>query len=132
MGESVTIIGHPEMKALTASYGEVNSISAELLLNVPEEKCQGSNPIYRKRQVDIYSPILGMKIPVMLCREVINNIISVTAPVYPGNSGSPLLNFWGQVVGLVFATDAGGPSLPATFEGQVIRVEELKKELENF
>ena len=80
MGEAVRALGHPRGGRLTETEGLV--LGAEMVLqDYPSEQC-----------------------PAEPCR--LNFITQATSvPVWPGNSGSPLVNALGEVVGVVWATN---------------------------
>ena len=56
--------------------------------------------------------------------EGILNVQYTNAPAYPGNSGSPVVNFFGNVVGILFA--GYGPHM-----GMIIPVKDVKLFLDN-
>jgi uncharacterized membrane protein required for colicin V production len=75
-GESVAIIGYPEDGPLTATPGRVRDVQSA-------------------RGLDIYSD-----------DAVVREIIAMRADVRPGNSGGPVVDRTGDVVGVVFASSA--------------------------
>jgi len=94
IGEDIILIGHPSGRPLTLSKGEFifsRVISLPKLEIRSEEECQ-------KKSGDWFS-FLGF-FNVCLVSSMANGI---TNPSYPGNSGSPVINKWGNVVGVLFA-----------------------------
>jgi len=75
VGDKVAIIGHPLLTPLQVSVGNVNGFEALMAL-----------------------PFLEMlDLPPMV------PVFWTSAPSYPGNSGSPVVDFFGNVVGILFA-----------------------------
>lgn len=75
VGDKVAIVGHPLLTPLQVSVGNVNGFEA--LMSLPFLEMLGLPPM----------------VPVFW----------TSAPSYPGNSGSPVVNFYGEVVGILFA-----------------------------
>lgn len=119
--QKVTEIGHPHLAPLTISEGKVightdveirhhiMSIgvrSTDQLLNASKEACKG--PKYSIKKQDL--PVWGM-LPiknVTMCFVTETDAIKIDNETHPGNSGSPLLDRQGRVVGVIFAVDGAG------------------------
>lgn len=100
IGQIVAELGHPELSPLITSRGEiVGKSEVEVLTGVigmdtKREDCQ--RPKNRIRQVDLgFFSVEACFIHV----EAYNSSI----PTYPGNSGSPIVDELGRVVGVIFA-----------------------------
>lgn len=104
LGEEVAAIGHPQLMPLTISRGRLiqdQTIDVVFKINTSKEECQGDNFKFIDMQGTPLEVIFGVKnICVRSVKSTFTNIIS-----YPGNSGSPVVNFWGNLVGVVFAGD---------------------------
>jgi hypothetical protein len=116
MGEEVTVVGHPHLRPLQLSKGEItgtqdvqildhvistdNPFLAAMLNLDPNAKCdQPKNEI---KTIDL-DGFMGGK--VVLCLVVTRDAYMTSVVIYPGNSGSPLINWYGNVIGVAFAAD---------------------------
>lgn len=100
IGEKIVTAGHPSGLPLTIDYGQVLGViwSSTSRPAVPKEvkagKCRWKNDHFEE-ETD------AKGLPIKLCYEV-NRTVMTTAHVVGGSSGSPMLNRYGQVVGIVF------------------------------
>lgn len=107
IGQIVGIVGHPRLHALTFMRGEVIDnpmIQLVMAVNIKEEECRGRFVrIYSYEQIEngIIVPEI-FDIPRNVCIESFSTN-QVTYIAYPGNSGSPTVDFFGNVVGVHFA-----------------------------
>jgi hypothetical protein len=97
-GEDTIIVGHPSLRQLTLSHGEYigkEKIQLLKLVDFPKE-CKGK----------LLEGLDGMMILLMTGKYGCLMSIPTSAisnPSYPGNSGSPVVNKYGNVVGVLFA-----------------------------
>lgn len=123
IGQIVASVGHPSLMPITLSRGEVISaedipiaIGAISVVNpetqkeeiIPKER--GGIPydqclLPKHRQVYQDYPLLFFTVKVRFCVAVTLGAYRTNMQIQPGSSGSPVVNFWGQVVGVVFAGD---------------------------
>lgn len=102
-GEDIMIVGHPRLMNLTISKGEVIEEAYPQIFNgmigpdLTEEQCasQGKNEV-----LEVNSMFGPVKICITTIRALQTNAVSLG-----GNSGSPVVNFYGNVVGVLFASD---------------------------
>jgi hypothetical protein len=62
-----------------------------------------------KNEIDVKEiNMMFMVIKIKQCINVTYRAYITNMLIQPGSSGSPAVNFWGNVVGVVFATDSAG------------------------
>jgi len=106
IGEIVGLVGHPGLRPLSLSRGEiVGSKRIKLLvgMNLPSDRCFGKQFLVKEIIDNALLLILlearGIK---TLCVAELNTSM-FNGISYGGNSGSPVVNFYGNVVGVLFA-----------------------------
>ncbi len=102
-GNHYHVFGHPLLYPLAHSAGEyLQSLLIEILhhemLDPNDGSCKGP-----RQRVESYMTWLG---PVSVCIQS-EPSEQLSIQIYPGNSGSPLLNDSGEVVGIMFASQRG-------------------------
>lgn len=104
LGEDVTtyeelyVVGHPLLNPLTLTSGRIVS-RAPIELSEPNltaENCTG-----KSRQMKSVESYFGT---ITICIRTVDAWDS-SITIYPGNSGSPLLNSRGELMGVMFAAD---------------------------
>jgi S1-C subfamily serine protease len=113
LGETVGILGHPKLQPLTLTLGEIVGYEQVAVLVRPGP-CKLERGMYKTEQT-ISGP---------LCTQLVRDAGLTNIPVRGGSSGSPVVNFFGNVVGVLFAGDELG-------WGVVISRKELVKFLRN-
>lgn len=101
--EELAVVGHPRLMPITLNKGRITSILEETVvfshLIVSEEDAEACS--LPKNQVKDIQTFFG---PIKVCVIVIPSYTS-NITILPGNSGSPLVTFFGKVVGVAFAGD---------------------------
>jgi S1-C subfamily serine protease len=101
IGDEVYAYGHPLLQPLTGTRGEyIERIRIEVLNYVIMDQADADACNKPKNKIDQIDDFFLGKMPVCLS-EVDSE--STTMIIYPGNSGSPMVNDRGQVIGIVFA-----------------------------
>lgn len=99
--QRVYVTGHPLLEPLSVTEGEISSlikIQISVKTNPKPEECSG--PTYTIVPADNPFAILaGID---TICVRTLRSF-SMTNQILPGNSGSPVINFFGNVVAVVFA-----------------------------
>lgn len=79
-GTPIFVVGHGLGRPLMVTYGEIKQMDLMDVFTDEVDVCNGEPPCYKKYFVQLN-----------------------TATILPGNSGSPVVDFEGRVVGLIFA-----------------------------
>jgi hypothetical protein len=122
IGQIVAAIGHPSLMPITLSRGEIITKEDVMVLAGPisatwpdgrvqlappevggilEKDCQQK----KNRQIDEEVDLGFFVLKVKYCINVTEDAYRTNMLIQPGSSGSPIVNFWGNVVGVVFAGD---------------------------
>lgn len=117
--EELYVFGHPLLKRLMPSEGWL--IGREIIMIYSPLNEKGECPRPDDARVDVES-LFG---PITLCTEKFDSY-HVSVQIYPGNSGSPLVNSRGQVVGVIFAAD------PRMADGFAVPLNDLVEFLSNY
>lgn len=121
VGQINYIVGHPKLRDLTIFEGEyIGRHKVEMMVSAEtRESCQG-----RVEEVPvIISVLFGIE---FACIKTFD-ALSLTTPSYPGNSGSPILDKFGRVIGVLFAG-----SRTEEFNNSGVPAEYLKRVLEKY
>jgi S1-C subfamily serine protease len=97
IGEEVGLVGHPKLMPLTLSRGQLIGYSRIVVL-VSYGECPANSPAMFKTHKALLGSVCLMDVEAGL-----TNIVAL-----PGNSGSPVVNVFGNVIGVLFASDSQG------------------------
>lgn len=112
-GDHVHVVGHPSLDPTTISHGYVvSNMTTPIPISSTPEACKGPGTQLLKESFGPFE--------LFTCIKHFNSYL-MTTQIYPGNSGSPVVNFWGNVVGVVFASDS------RTWKGRMIGLEEVQE-----
>ena len=103
-GESAYVIGYPLLEPLTVAVGELSgrvTVSVLVGYNIPQADCSGPTYEYRLNPL---AALFGIQ---SACIRHLESDAS-TLSIQPGNSGSPVVNIYGHVIGVVFAANESG------------------------
>lgn len=96
-GDFIHIVGHPGLRQLTVSSGEYIGPDFVTLLDNVKTRAQCKGTV--EEAPPIMQILLGIE---FLCIRKYSSF-ATTAVAYPGNSGSPVVNKYGNVIGVLFA-----------------------------
>jgi len=115
--QNVYVIGHPLLEPTSITEGELSSsikITMEIQYNPTVETCSGDG-----FRIQEYFDIEHITQGIMSVCLRTTSALSTTATVMPGSSGSPMVNMFGNVVGVVYAGNNA--------RSYVVPLEELKQ-----
>lgn len=127
IGEIIGLIGHPGLRPLTLARGEIiGKTKIELMwaVNIPDSLCIGRNISVDKLKPADAALARFYRIESICIASLQSNMANVIA--YGGNSGSPVVNFYGNVVGVLFA----GSEQPT--DSYLVPLEDIKRFLKDF
>lgn len=113
LGETAYVVGHPRLRPLSVSSGQaVGRSDVKILayilpgnpfidLLAPELTKDAKCDLPKNELITEDTPI-G---PVKLCINATRSAYMTTIVIHPGNSGSPMVDMWGNVEGVAFASD---------------------------
>ena len=122
VGEKVTIAGHPQLRPLSLEEGEIINKDATVRIakSIITSEDQAKECVGEVTEVPTF---FG---PISICISV-DQAYQAKLIAYPGNSGSPVVNKWGNVVGLLFAGNDN-----AITDSYLVKLEYLKEILDLF
>lgn len=141
LGEITALVGHPALRPLSIARGEIignRRISLIFGFNMPESHCIGKyfdrEDIEQRLRLKEKVSKLELSLLIYMYNVGANNTCLATGLPskmlngisYGGNSGSPVVNFWGNVVGVLYA---GGRQVTDSY---VVPLRYLKNMLEMF
>lgn len=121
-GQNIYVIGHPLLEPLSIVKGQISgTITAKILLgyNLP---CDGKNETKILADPDSLAAAFGITSACVRSYEA----QATTCNILPGNSGSPVVNEDGKVVGVAFAGREDGPG-----RGYIVPLSYVQKFLED-
>lgn len=87
-----------------------------MMLPVGEGKCD----MPKNQLVDVPLPPEMGGITLHICFVITKGAYMTSVEIFPGNSGSPVVDYWGRVIGVAFAADGRDN------KGDLVSLEDLK------
>lgn len=118
IGDRVAAIGHPHLGPTTLSDGEVvaftdteiphhimqsGDVKKDKFFGASPQSCNLPKNFIKKQEFFLFGIISLGEMNVCMIKET--EAIQTNVTIFGGNSGSPLVDMWGNVVGVVFAAD---------------------------
>lgn len=136
-GDFVGLIGHPGLRPLSLSRGEIigkDKITLLFGMNMPESHCIGKYFSFEKlanqastteeEKAALFYMFLNASYSMCIAENI--EAVMMNGISYGGNSGSPVVNFYGHLVGVLFA----GGQQPT--DSYVVPLKEIKTLLKDF
>lgn len=143
LGDDVAVVGHPRLMPKHLSRGEITGaedvtvgLGPISVFDPKTGKEEQVDPKYggilpeqcamaKNSQIITDMDMMFFVLKVKFCAVTVKNAYVTGIVIYPGNSGSPVVNFWGNVVGVVFASDS-------TNWGRLVPIQDVKSFLRNY
>ena len=142
-GDNMYVIGHPRLMPLHVSEGEITGsedvsilmgpisiinpeTDEEELINpsqggIAPAQCMAKKNSQQVVDVDLMFFVLKVK----FCVMTVKNAYATAITIHPGNSGSPMVNYLGNVEGVAFASNS-------TNWGRIVPLQDIKAFLKNY
>jgi S1-C subfamily serine protease len=128
--DDVWVVGYPLSHSMNFSKGKkIGELDIDIAVwsNTTPEKEAKCNASPKRRSIKIPLMMLGFQIGELnICVETNKNVTEMNAFIFPGNSGSPVVDTNGYVVGVAFVKND-----KSNF-GFAVSLDELKTLLKNF
>lgn len=117
IGDNIGIVGHPSLMDLTLTRGDFIEYT-DVGMPVPQQFCD--------RAKEEGGPFFEIDNPFFPCVGIVKHAAQTTVVILPGNSGSPAVNMFGNLVGVAFAgrSDVGW--------GVIVPVEDVRNFLKPY
>lgn len=143
-GDTITVVGHPRLMPTHVSHGEMLGTEDVTVLLGPislinprtgeEEQIDPSKggilpsecAAAKNKILPIEIDMLFITLKVKLCLVTVKGAYNTAVTIHPGNSGSPAVNFWGNVTGVAFAGSGD------TDWGMMVPLQDVKAFLKNY
>lgn len=143
IGDHVAVVGHPLLMPKHISKGEYFGVENVSFIQGPISYFSpitgeevfikpidgGIDPadcrLNKHRQEVGAEDFFFFKIYVKYCTVNVKNAYTTSVIIHPGNSGSPVVNFWGNVIAVAFAGDE-------TNWGRMVSLSDVKRFLKNY
>lgn len=128
LGEHAYVVGHPRLRPLSISEGEIvgaqdvqiatyvmktGDPEKDAMFGAEEGLCNAPKNKIEEVKVDFMGIDLGT---VRICTNVTKAAYNTTIVIFPGNSGSPMVDWRGRLEGVAFASDGTGWGVSVSFE----------------
>lgn len=98
IGDLNYAVGYPLGEAMNLSFGYLKAKEKVLIPMLERDPADCNEP---GMSVQEYPTLFG---PVKIC-AIQRRSVHTNIPIYPGNSGSPMVNMFGHVTGVIFASN---------------------------
>jgi S1-C subfamily serine protease len=124
VGATLYAVGHPGLRQLTVSSGEyIGHEEIQMLHDARTElECLQANGVMIPLP-PIIQILTGQEFACLIKLDT----LQTTTVIYGGNSGSPAVNMWGNVIGVVFAGNRS-----QEHDNYIVPLSEVKRVLNKF
>jgi S1-C subfamily serine protease len=117
IGDTIEVVGHPRLRPLSLAKGELTGVTdipilsfimksgdplLDLMLHAEDKACDSAKNVIMEEPISIMGVPAGS---IKFCINLTKDAYMSTVVIYPGNSGSPVVDYWGNVIGVAFASD---------------------------